>query len=889
MNRLLKSLLSLAFLMIGTFPLIGQQSDEWNINAEEMDSYREQAGSLVKFFEGSLNFLGDVSSSVQEKEIIINESYSKIFVDEEVQIEDDLDEQRDVPINKDVRAYLKDVDFFFRSASFHFDIQNIESMVNEKGEIYFKVTLNRILKAVDLSGKNIESSLIRYLEVNLDPFKKELLIASYYTTKLNEKEDRRNWWAGLDNNWRNFFGKDIFLSDNIAMKDVYQVLDDGLVVGKLKTVIRQGYFFVMGKDTLHESERHLLKGRAPDTIFELNDRTTVPALDTLFIASDEADHQLHQFSLMKRIDISMQASFNNLDALTHLNQLEEVNISYTPIADITPLRTLNQLRKLSLAGTAVKSLHPLQYSGSLIELDISQTPIQDIEVITNFNKLEKLSASYTAINNIDPLSHAYELNVLQLSNTAIKDITPLSELENLRILDLSNTLINQLSPLAKLKQLQQLHLDFTAVKSISDLSGLNALNLLHISNTEISDLSPLQDLTELKRVYCDNSNVTAVMASAFARSRPDVLVVFDSEELSAWWENLPLYWHSLFSEQTGISHSPTTEELHQLISTQRLDLSGNKYLIEMQAISRMSNLKELAISNTEITDLSPVRGLNSLQKLDISQTRIEDLSILSELFQLQELNISKTSTKSLEMLKGLNNLKLVWADDTQISSKEVFELKLLQPNITVVYQTPSLRSWWTNLPDNWRRILTDGMEWSANPSARELQLIADRRNLAIHDQHEITNLEPILPLLFLEKLELNGTRISDIKPLSKLILLKHLELPGNPLTNIAALENLSQLEVLNLESTPLSDISVLGKLSKLKKLNLGGTQIKNLKAIASLNELEELSIYNTKVKNIQLLDKMPTLKHLKCYNTRISKKTIDKFKAQHNEINILYY
>ena len=76
----------------------------------------QQSSQLVKFFEGTLNFLADKSNPVKEKKTIITESYLKYFWDAKVQVEDDLDENRKVTLYKDIPAYLTDVDFFFKKA-----------------------------------------------------------------------------------------------------------------------------------------------------------------------------------------------------------------------------------------------------------------------------------------------------------------------------------------------------------------------------------------------------------------------------------------------------------------------------------------------------------------------------------------------------------------------------------------------------------------------------------------------------------------------------------------------------------------------------------------------------------------------------------------------------
>ncbi len=80
----------------------------------------EKVRDLVAFFQLLLNTLGSSTTSARDKDVVITQSYAKIFRDAKVQIEDDLDEDRKTITNKDVVAYLKDVDFFFTDARFEF-------------------------------------------------------------------------------------------------------------------------------------------------------------------------------------------------------------------------------------------------------------------------------------------------------------------------------------------------------------------------------------------------------------------------------------------------------------------------------------------------------------------------------------------------------------------------------------------------------------------------------------------------------------------------------------------------------------------------------------------------------------------------------------------------
>ena len=210
-------------------PKAGEQKAS-SIPAEQMDVYRQQAEQIVRFYENTLNFLASKTNPVKEKEIIINESFLKFFWNDKVQIEDDLDDNRLVPLYKDVQAYLSDVDFFFRSAKFTYQLQDISVKTNIDQQTYFFVTANRNLAGITVDGDSVNSNKVRYFEINYDDSKQELKIVSIYTTKLNEKEDLRNWWNGLPPDWKALFGKDLLLQDGIPLSKVSNFNDTVAII-----------------------------------------------------------------------------------------------------------------------------------------------------------------------------------------------------------------------------------------------------------------------------------------------------------------------------------------------------------------------------------------------------------------------------------------------------------------------------------------------------------------------------------------------------------------------------------------------------------------------------------------------------------------------------------
>ena len=168
MRIILSTFTSFILLLFIALAGVGVSYGQDEPSKEKIAEYQAEVRQMVSFLEFSLNVIGDKTVSVNEKDIIINESYLKFFKDDKVQIEDDLDENRDVVINKDVQAYLKDVDFFFKQVQFEFNILDIANDVNHEGDLFFTVKMMRNLKGITVEGDSINSDKERYVEINVD-------------------------------------------------------------------------------------------------------------------------------------------------------------------------------------------------------------------------------------------------------------------------------------------------------------------------------------------------------------------------------------------------------------------------------------------------------------------------------------------------------------------------------------------------------------------------------------------------------------------------------------------------------------------------------------------------------------------------------------------------
>ena len=825
----MKKIAILSILLFGM--AFGSQAQK--LSKDEVAKYENEINSMITYLEETMNFLGDSTTSALEKEIVFTESWSKIFIDDKVQIEDDLDVNRNTPINKDVQAYLKDIDFFFKWANFKLDLQSIANSTRDDGSIFFKATLTRHLTAKTITDEAIDNMKNRFVEINLDRQNNSLKIASIYTTKINEKEALRNWWNGLSQNWKTRLGSDVILDDS----------------------------------------------------------TTLAELNTSSLSDfSEFDAKLKLVTQKQRVDISGIREIISLEPLSELSDLNWLDISGTSIEDLSPVRNLNKLKVLRANSSLIEDLAALKYNITLEELEVANTTIEDLSVLASLRNLLKLNLNNTQVNRISNLKSCSNLISLNLGSTRIANVGVLQDLTQLKSLDISNTSVRDLGPISNLKDLQSLNISGSAVSNLQVLSEMENLRELYCSNTSISDLTPLKGNRRLSKIYCDHSGIHDAEASAFTQTNPFALVIFDTEALKTWWRELPIYWKAVFSKQIQVDSDPTTEQLHQIINMQELDLSGNTFMQNLMPVSRLTNLRSLNISNTEIGYLQPIQGLANLESLNISHTYISDLKPLHDMSNLKYLNIMNTPVKDLSALVNDGNIEVIEADSTTIGKSQVVALKESQRQVTVVYQTEALQAWWNGLDPIWQAIFRNAIgSQSETPNALELQQIVDLRELEITPELPIISIEPLTDLMWLERLTINNQGVSDLKPLANKEFLLELNAQNNPIGSLSPIESSTLLELLNIENTQIKDLGPLSKMNNLVTLNASGTVIKSLKPLSNLQKLENLFVNNTNVRSISPVENMPSLKQLKIYNTKVKKRAVDQLQEKRLDLNIIYY
>lgn len=875
-----------------------------------LERYKEEAEGLVRFFQFTLNTLGDSGTPAREKDIIIQESYLKFFQSPTVQIEDDLVPDRSAITNKDVQAYLKDVDFFFRSVRIEFSDITVEHQVKEGGELYFLVSMQRYIEGIAVGGDSIRNSQRRFIEINLDDENRVLKIASIYTARLGEVDELVEWWDNLNNFWKNKWAGDIRVNDSITLADVYQKdryasLRDSLIVASPDA----------GMDEADSSGVRLV-----GELSVFDGRTSSNSIDSVGsglerkkpILSGSALDDLRYLLNQRSLEFMGEEDLDDLSPLSMFTELRSLTIAGSSVYDLSPVRNLTHLEYLDVSGTEIRNLEPLRYATQLKEIRLSQTRVTNVSGLARFVNLRILDLSQTMVSDITGLGSLTNLTDLDLTNTLVSSADPLSSLVNLERLALSLTRVSNLEPLSTLKKLTHLELEHCPINDLRPLASCEALSNIFLDHTDIMSLNDLRGLPALSRIYCDNTMVNQAIAQQFLRQRPTVLVIFDSGRLLTWWETMPPVWQEVFMKTMEFDGmAPGRETLQKMANIEHIDVSGRYAIQTLRPLEVMTSLKTLDCSGTAIVSLQPLADLLDLEKLNCAHTRINDLEPLSRLKRLTELIVSYTEVNSFSGLESVSNLKNLAADSLDI--QYLFQLDSLTRLSTVsiegapiteeetrrfldarsqtllIYQSAFLLNWWTTLTPAWKSAFTQFATLPATPSAESLHRLSQSRSLSFSNNPGLATLQPLTVFKKVRHLQIESSMVRDLSPLMGLVSLQTLILSQNPVEDLTPISNLRQLIHLELDNTLVEDLDPLVTLKKLQVLNCNGSRVKSLKPLEYLNELSQVDISNTDVRSLSPIEELTNLSVLECYNTRISDRTIEKFKVNHPSMEVIFY
>lgn len=183
-------------------------------------------------------------------------------------------------------------------------------------------------------------------------------------------------------------------------------------------------------------------------------------------------------------------------------------------------------------------------------------------------------------------------------------------------------------------------------------------------------------------------------------------------------------------------------------------------------VGALESLRSLDLSNTQVSDLSPLAGMTALGTLLLDNTQVSDLSPLAGMTGLESLRFSRTKVSDLSPIAGLTRLRSLWLSSTQVSD----------------------------------------LSWIGG--------LTGLRTLTCDHTH-IRDLSPLAGLIRLDWLSLDGTQVDNLSPLARLTDLETLMLMGTQVNDLLPLTGLKSLSTLWLENTQVRDLRPLRGMRKL--------------------------------------------------------------------------
>ncbi|WP_425392933.1 leucine-rich repeat domain-containing protein [Ekhidna sp.] len=779
----------IVLLLLSFSSLTAQEADD------ETSPREQEVRSLVQFFEYMLNTVGSQKTSTRDKEVIITESYQKIFENDLVQIEDDLIPDRRVITNKNVDAYLRDVDFFFEHISFDFENIVIEEKAKSDESTFYLVSFENVIDGITIEGEPFRSNNQRFIEINVDVDEADLRIASVYTNKMSREKELRRWWSSLSYEWIKIF-KDRIPHDSISA----QVLNQMAEIDSLN-----------------------ISGNA-------------------YIVSAEP---LAALKNLNYLNIS-NTQIVDLKPLRYANELRYLLINETPISDLSVLQYFEELRELQASGTLITDISDVKRLKKLEVLALANIDSADFRALEVLTDLKRLDLTNSNVSNIDFLQPLKSLTDLSLAGTAIEDISVFSELRNLESLDLSKTSITTMEALDAHPSLRELNIEYTAIEDLKPLLNVSPLKKILADYTTISskDASTFMSKKPGTIVISNSDKIEKWWLSLSPKWKEKILsnVRFEPDGKE---DLIRLINIDSLDVSNGEFINPNPLEIFNGVTY--LNVSGN-YFNNLNFLSTFDRIQALKADSLPISSAESISNLTGLQSLSLKGSSLKSLSGLKTLQNLKLLNVDNTDISENDVRSLIqanpevvvifksNELKNWW-DGLSGEWKEAFNLKTIDSF-------------------HLHQLIESEQVSVSNTQIQSLEPLGPFINLKEVDFNQtlITDLSPLSQHTDLTSITCTNGPLKMLEGIKGLKNLKQLNISNTAVDDIRPIENMKSIEWLDCSGTSIKNFKGIDELKNLKYLNVSNTRVWKLLRIYGLTKLEKLICYNTRLSQDEVDD-----------------------------------
>jgi len=353
----------------------------------------------------------------------------------------------------------------------------------------------------------------------------------------------------------------------------------------------------------------------------------------------------------------------------------------------------NTIKILNLESNTLSNINKIEAKETkVVQIDKSISQEDFDKICAKLKWIKKLSIDYDnpSINNILSISTLTDLESLKIRNLLSSkktpvDLLPLTKLILLKEIDFYGTIVSNTDALQTLINLEKVILYKSNVSSINFLAFTPLVKEIDLNGSEhtFTNYEPIKTLKKLRSIdiqsntQATDQNLT--LFNEFLELR-EINISQCSQITSLQFLNNA----NKLQEFTAIDCKKIVNftALDDMIMLKRVNLNGTP-IFDLSFVSNKTELKDLQISNTQISNLLPIVACINLDKLDISNTSISDISHLSKLTKLRKLNISFTLVTSLSAISNLIDLTDLDASNTKITDLTPLALCKKLANINI--------------------------------------------------------------------------------------------------------------------------------------------------------------------------------------------------------------
>ena len=367
--------------------------------------------------------------------------------------------------------------------------------------------------------------------------------------------------------------------------------------------------------------------------------------------------------------VDVKTEIEGIEKLAVLSRLKSLYFMYVKPDNWTEIKELVQLDRLQIYGVENIDFSGIAELKNLKQLNLLETGTTDISELTDLKNLTQLWVCNTNITEIPknfPLENIEYLGVDENVFDKIENIEKLQNIKKLRLGRLEGT-EKTAEMLKKLKNLEEIYIssveDIYSIEFLKNLNQVQKLEINYIGKQKMEQNSNEKVLASMKRLN-EVTWYNAVGKEEYVKAMlEEIGAASQIEELSI----------KNYAGDTNIDLS-CLENLKNLTELTISKCDSKK----IKGLEKMQFVPKLIVGGLDENMLDVIADFSNLEELSISETDISDLGILKNNKKLRKITIGeKCRNLTMKGLKELNQLEEVYFYP-DIDENKIEELRKLQ-------------------------------------------------------------------------------------------------------------------------------------------------------------------------------------------------------------------